>query len=309
MTRPCRPLHGFTLVELLVVIAIIGILIALLLPAVQSAREAARRMQCANRLRQVAVALHNYHNALRSFPPGMMYWNASYSMEGCGTMPTSYYAGWGWGTFLLPFIEQQTVFDLIDFERYPRWFEPGGNRQASETRIETYLCPSDPQDGELVTCCSWDVPNTPEDVRQTNVCGVADDEQWVCDGTIGKQYGISRGMFGNLKGCRIREVTDGLSNTLMIGEVTGQGPETNLASYWINWAITDTAEGINGPFTRPGGAETWTRTNNGFSSYHPGGCHFAVGDASVHFLSENIDSKVLAALSTRAQGEVVEAPF
>ena len=116
---------GFTLVELLIVIAIIGILIALLLPAVQAAREAARRAQCAGNFKQVGVALHNYHSAHETFPAGYIQLDPRRD-PACGPVARSFYNGWGWGTFLLPFLEQQQVYDMIDFS-YPRFFDPAGS--------------------------------------------------------------------------------------------------------------------------------------------------------------------------------------
>jgi len=315
--------RAFTLVELLVVITIIGILIALLLPAVQAAREAARRMQCANGFRQVGIAMHNYHAAHRSFPPGLIM-GTSATPAACGTPMGRYYGGFSWSVFILPYIEQQQVYDMVDFIQADSpsygfsYFEPenpanpGKNtRKAGETVIPAYLCPSDPQGGELVTCCSWDSPNTPEDLRQTNMVGVADSQEFTCDGGNWwpLQYRLADGMMAERQPCRIADVTDGTSNTLMIGEVTGGGAGSHLSRFWISWNIGDTANGINGPFTVPGGGKLVSHHATDPSSFHPGGCHFAFGDGSVHFIAETIDSVTLAALTTRAEGDVVSGGF
>jgi len=311
---------AFTLVELLVVIAIIGILIALLLPAVQAAREAARRAQCSNHFKQVGLAMHNYHSTFKSFPPGLLMWTSSTPPE-CGPRgDAQYYAGFAWSVFLLPYLEQQPVYDLIDFiqaggHSHPfSYFEPEGpsgknTRLAGQTRIDTFLCPSDPQDGELVSCCSWDEPNTPEDVRQTNMCGVADSEDYSCDGLWPLQFVRADGALAERQACRLRDILDGSSHTLVIGEVTGGGRGSHSAHFWSSWNVLDTGEGINGPYTIPGGG-VWSHFRlTGFSSFHSGGCHFGLGDGSVQFLSENIDFTLLKALATRDGGETVSGAF
>jgi hypothetical protein len=178
------------------------------------------------------------------------------------------------------------------------------------------VCPSDPQDGELVGCCSgWTNGGHPyEDVRQTNLCGVADSTDWTCNGIAARQLQLNDGMFGERQGCRAAQVRDGLSHTLMVGEVTGGGPKSYRSHFWAQWAILDTRDGINGPFTVPGNqwaADEYHRgtytgfRDTGFSSFHAGGCFFACGDGSVHFLAESTDSQTLAALTTRDGGDIV----
>ena len=203
---------AFTLVELLVVITIIGILIALLLPAVQAAREAARRMQCANNFKQAGLALHNYHNLLESFPPGSLTWYVSYSCphpngaqpaERCmwNKLSPYYQAGWGWGAMILPYIEQANACDMIDFSVHygPTFFpgdtDPPANKFSSAQKIAIYLCPSDPQGDELVSCCSGQVAALPqEDVARTNMAGVADADDFTCDGCFPAPYAKAQGM-------------------------------------------------------------------------------------------------------------------
>ena len=314
--------RAFTLVELLVVITIIGILIALLLPAVQAAREAARRLQCANHFKQVGVAMHNYHAARNSFPPGGIWWRADSSVD-CGPKGDTslYYHGFGWAAFILPYLEKQTVYDQFEFTG--QLCDPPGyaNYRAGATRIEAFLCPSDTQGGELClyTQGATNGSLVEEDFRQTNMAGVADSVNWLCTSSSYGAYDVwprhfvkVDGIMGEREGCRIADVDDGTSHTLMIAEVTGNGPETYTGHYWITMNCTDTYDGINGPFTAPGGQAVPSGSGiilgpreTGPSSFHPGGCHFTMGDGSVQFLSENISAPVLRYLTTRAGGEIV----
>lgn len=293
---------GFTLVELLVVITIIGLLIALLLPAVQAAREAARRAQCGNNFKQVGLGLQNYHAAKECFPPGMFDPTSKPGAPGW----------WGWAAYLLPYIEQQAVYDRFSFSD-TSYFAPGGTRTATGTFIPTYMCPADPQHGQRVFVSDTGQvgPHTDDDAAMTDMCAVVDSVKWMSGSTTWpRQFPEVNGVFGANQGCSINDIHDGTSNTLMVGEVTGPGSGKHQGHFWSSWNILSTKDGINGPFTVPGGTYPSGKCGfvyTGFASYHPGGCHFVMADGSVHFLSHSIAADVLAALTTRSGGEVVSS--
>jgi prepilin-type N-terminal cleavage/methylation domain-containing protein len=291
--------HGFTLVELLVVITIIGILIALLLPAVQAAREAARRMQCANNFKQAGIGLHNYHASKGCFPPGIL--SSGY---------------WSWSAYLLPYIEQQGIYDMVTFNSTGY---SGPNNQQSNNRlscakyISTYACPSDPQSKELIYAWStgpFNGPTSEDCCAYSSMSGVSDSILWVNGPVMGYPLRFPNevdGVFGLDGCCTAADIKDGLSNTLMVGEIAGKGPGTRRGQMWVTWNLMSTQDGLNGPFTAIGG--TWPVDNppgtsgsiryNGFASYHPGGCHFLLGDGSAHFFSQNISQNLLTAMTTR----------
>ncbi len=299
--------RGFTLVELLVVIAIIGLLLALLLPAVQGVRETARQTQCANNFKQLLVGLAAYEQSNGQFPPGFEQSDGRGDSR-CGVRDRGTIHGFSWVAKILPQLEQQGLYDSIDMSG---WYggPPVSNRVASGYPLEIVRCPSDPQGGELINCCSgWSNGSRPEeDVRMSNVAGVADSVDWTCNGIGAKDFTRSNGFMGERYGAKASHITDGLSNTLAIGELLGGGPQTFAGHFWASWLLLDTRDGINGPFTVVGG--TWADKESsgnytgfrdtGFASRHPGGCHFGIADGSVKFLSELIDQNVLAAITTR----------
>lgn len=325
--KRCR---AFTLVELLVVIAIIGILIALLLPAVQAAREAARRMQCANHFKQVGIALHAYAAGNKRFPSGAREWHY---MSTCPGTPDTIARGFAWTVHILPYMDNQTIYDVFNHTE----IEPGMthwsygspiNINAGQKRIDTFICPSAANnEGWCHTGGNWarlyGDGNPLHDIQITHIAGVADSIDYTCG--IGSWPRVdANGMLVNCNGIAVRDVTDGTSNTLFTGEITClHHPDTEggwVGPFLTAWNIQDTFEGINGLGTLPGGRNEAVdpcdgdgggvideyREEVGFSSYHPGGCHFLFVDGSVHFLGEDIDAALLAALTTRAGGEQLD---
>ncbi len=295
---------AFTLVELLVVIAIIGILIALLLPAVQAAREAARRMQCANNYKQIGIAAHSYHNAIGSFPMGIAMWTNPGNCSAPPNPVNSYYPGFSWSTFLLPYMEQGQIYDQIRFEDAS--YGSHQNFIVSANFIGGYLCPSDPGSKELVSFTGnrSNGPTEPEDAAVIHMAGIADSGDWTCDGTWPRSDG--NGLLFNLSRVKVGEITDGTSSTLFVGEIIGSKPGRHSGLFWISWNIATTQNGINLPVRDPS-ITHWTKDSFGPSSYHPGGCHFLYADGSSHFIVETISQHVLSALTTRAGGEVIDA--
>lgn len=288
MSRDTR--SGFTLVELLVVIAIIGILIALLLPAVQAAREAARRSQCTNNLKQLGLALHNYHDANTKLPPG---WLQKY----VGTQLSS--TGWGWGSFVLPFVEQQSLFDIIQPGQGSLWAATAevAKLAAMQQELKAYRCPSDIQtvtnsgrliNGQALTVSNY-IGNNSSDLSIT-----ADDPE------IG-------GLFVENKSLTFADIIDGTSNTIALGERDWQFREAD-GERQLSYAALVFGVGDRGSYERRGdqvgsgvyklnlGGTTqppsWTtRGYRGYSSRHPGGANFVLADGSVRFVSETIEGR------------------
>ena len=306
-----RSRHGFTLVELLVVIAIIGILVALLLPAVQAAREAARRSQCLNNFKQVGVGLHVFHSAKEHFPNGLEVFThtAPCSVPRSHPKVKSGWWGFSWGAYLLPYIEENILHDSINFQG--SFVRPRSNFEAGAKRIETFLCPSDQQGWELIACCSGmsNGGSSSEDLSKSNMAGVADSVDWTCD--LGQAWGRldANGVMFLLSEIPISRITDGTSHTLMIGETVGSlGTSKNFGFYWVTWNILHTANGLN--LASKIEPQRWNSVAEGsFASFHPGGCHFVFCDGHASFMSEDIDHVTLAALTTRATDDAVLGDF
>lgn len=311
MPRLARPRNrsAFTLVELLVVIAIIGVLVALLLPAVQSAREAARRMQCGNQLRQVGLAVVTYYEVNKALPGSISYVDE-------GPEAGQYVAnGRGWIVSILPQLEQQPLYDQFDLSA-PFGGASGLRARVNlplvQTKLSVLACPSDATALEL-TEQQWQWKGTP--IAVTSYKGVMGDSMMgqataFPDATPYCNSGTYEcsGLFWRTSmqwPHRDTDMLDGWSNTMVAGE---DSTEHNWHAAWSfsNGDTSSTYAPLNF-LPNPPAPETWWEMR-GFRSLHPGGAYFVFGDDSVRFLSESIDIKTYRALSTRNLGEVVSIP-
>jgi prepilin-type N-terminal cleavage/methylation domain-containing protein len=284
--------RGFTLVELLVVIAIIGMLVALLLPAVQAAREAARASQCKNNLKQLGLALQNHHDTFGRLPAG---WTAN--------VPDGS-PGWGWMVDILPQLEQRNLSETLINLKLP--ITHAANQAARETVIPTLLCPSDPapkqfligQDGGGNGSANIDQGSTLFLVGRSNypaAFGTLEIEDVPAQGD-GAFYFLSR--------TRFADITDGLSNTILVGE---RGSRLG-GSLWQG-VIPTASEAL--PRILATGDHTPNHPNHhfdDFTSYHPAGVHFVLADGSVHRLNDSIPLNIYQSLLTRSGGEAVQLP-
>ncbi len=328
--------RGFTIVEFLVVVAIIGALLALLLPAVQQAREAARRTQCKNNLKQLGLAIYNYMDVFQTFPPGFV----------VGT--NGVYHGWSWSIVILPYLDCSPYYNQINFGS---GLQNEFDRPQMNPKIYTFLCPSDPrfsriehahvvstgvQEGVVVPG-TMDAANTfsrshyfgnagylPADLGgiETSMSGGSPDaEKFSNQGSLG-QTGNSfslarrycdqqnfRGMFGQNSSVTIKDIEDGAANVILIGE--RYSPRVaSLGSVghgtWLGVPDCTTAAGLVMALADTSlglnfGARTWTQTT-GFGSRHSGGAHLLLCDGSVRFVAQTIDISTYRNLSTIDDG-------
>ncbi len=337
--------NAFTLVELLVVIAIIGILVGLLLPAVQAAREAARRMQCSNNLKQIGLALHNYESAYRALPVAI--WGENPRRNFNGTSSRYDDDGYGWLVSILPFIEQDNMYNALSSFRLndpttplplgspgalERWWADNGSPASGfvipggDQVISAYKCPSSALPDIVPE--SFLIPGA--------VVGSATSAPWARGYALTSYKtagGSQRGDFGMLHklwetpagGRKFRDVTDGLSNTIMACESTYVTGSTSVrwggsatpqnpgdASDWPIWMGapgSDECVRVNGRFSAPINAATnpgkmlEAINDDSAFSYHTGGAQFVFGDGSVHFLSENIENTTYSNLHDISDGQ------
>ena len=296
-----RDTRGFTLVELLVVIAIIGILIALLLPAVQAARESARRATCTNNLKQIGLALHLYHDTYRRLPPG---WAATHPDNG-----RPYYLGkpgWAWGVSILPFLEQRALKDSV---RLDLPITDPANAEVRLTPLAVYRCPTDTGETTFVLepgsqpNPNYDPGFAATELATSNFIGVFGTIRMfdVCSGS-GDCVGNGSMVFQ--RAFRFADIGDGLSNTYVVGERSSQ----ISASTWVGvLAGGDHAPGrVVGVAVTPPNSQQKAFCN--FSSRHPAGTNFLAGDGSVKLAPETIDMAVYHALCTRDEGDLAPNP-
>lgn len=274
---------AFTLIELLVVIAIIAILIALLLPAVQQAREAARRTQCKNNLKQIGLALYNYHDTFITFPAGQHFWGV-----GGVTARPNRAPGWGWSALVMPYIDGANVYAALDFSL--KMSDPV-NLPIVQTKNPNFLCPSNPQDGTYAVTGNFAI-NDPG-LQIVNYVGNGGSFQ---NSFNRHNQPVSRntGILMRDSKVRIRDITDGTTNTIMVGETIvhgflwdpnlygrphgGQGDaDSGLALMRIGQRAMNPPDTAN---------NTVKRESTG--SFHVGGAQFVLADGSVRFISENI---------------------
>ena len=283
---------GFTLVEMLVVIAIIATLMALLLPSVQQAREAARRTQCKNNLKNLGLAMHNYHDQFRLFPPGEIH-----GVRNLATPHCDWEAAIGcWGTALLPMVDRNADFQQLDFSINPQ-FSSVGNITVMRTRFTIYQCPSDPFDG-IYRGWNGNPANAASAMHYFAVSSSNEFSPLTWPGyTVPDSHcHPNNGMFFNDSNVGASSITDGMSNTAMICEVWGRMANSGSPpdGRGINLhAVAYLDHSPNSDRSQP-----WYP-----NSFHTGGVHILLADGSVRFVSDSIHLPTLKALATISGSE------
>jgi prepilin-type N-terminal cleavage/methylation domain-containing protein len=304
--------RGFTLVELLVVIAIIGILVALLLPAIQAARESARRTECSNKLKQIGVALHNFENSFGYMPPGGISGSTVTVAHKKLRIPAN--VTHSWSIFLMPYLEQQTLYDnyRMDFD----WQAPE-NREVRETRVPVLICPSTPDPLRVDTQTPAAFGTITAAITDYGVNNGVSTALYSL-GLIDKETNDNpQGMMRANELLRLADVRDGLSNTTWIQEDAGRPQLYRTARIKVigstvsgaGWANRDNEFILHGytpdGVTSSGPCAVNCSNNNEIYGFHPGGAHALMGDASVRLLTEDMPIRVVARLLTRQAREPV----
>lgn len=324
--RSSAPRAGFTLIELLVVIAIIAVLIALLLPAVQQAREAARRTQCKNHLKQLGLALHNFHDTYKHFPAG-----AQAQVYKTPQVDTTMIAGTSWMVFILPYIDQAPLYQLYDFTLAYNTLPNPTNVGA--VVIPGYYCPSGPPpktyldpNANMTTNPSTHYygvmgpsgpPGSTTSPTTNNYNGVTynyvvgnpgQNGAYSVEGILGQYQdatgSVTTGYFGTFA-----TILDGSSNTFLVAELSKTLPsgQSNQYRSWIRGQ--NGGSGATKNVMNPINSTFYNGTGNfndiSFGSNHTGGAHFLMGDGSVRFMSENIDMSLYKALASQKSQEPV----
>lgn len=313
-----KPL-AFTLLELLVVVAIIGILAALLMPAVQQAREAARRVQCKSNLKQIGIGLHNYHSVFSVFPKG------GAGIAGLASPIAEQRRTLSWGSALLGSLGEQSTFDAINHDL--QYLDPA-NLTVGRTRLGVYLCPSAIGLDEFKP--NGDTPTSTTKFARTDYGGNWGERSLRCFPNTncqnnyadkGDSSGQGRGvlLIGLERTISIKDVSDGTAKTIIVGEA----PD-GIHSLWIGHKnVFDQSAPLNAHAAAKPGPTTWTSCSSAFRSspgsfcdfgqefhsYHTGGANFLFVDGSVHFIDETIDVKLFAALLSRCGEELISGSF
>ncbi len=325
-----RPRIAFTLVELLVVIAIIGVLVGLLLPAVQSAREAARRMQCSNNLKQLALSLHNYESTHKTFPPGSVLPRVFAVYPPTATNNTAKTAGWTWSSFILPFIEQTALYDATVGAQpvMGRAIVDVNLRRLLQTPLSTFRCPSDsgpplneaPAESHFrfgleVAGIDWFIdgsavgPRVP--VSTSNYVGMHHHRAHEYSGATM----VHTGAFGPNSRTRIGDISDGTTNTICVGERAYRvGTVVMHAATWVGCAAAFHDDCIDDSWATARSPVNPTQTviyntyarQQALSSNHTGGVQVGLFDGSVRFLSQNVDFLMVGGSNTTVADSVYE---
>jgi prepilin-type N-terminal cleavage/methylation domain-containing protein len=323
-----QPRSGFTLIELLVVIAIIAVLIALLLPAVQQARESARRTQCKNQMKQLGLALHNFHDVFLRFPAGAQEDVFPVPKSGATTIK-----GTSWIVFILPYLDQAPLYSLYDFSKPyfdPVPATPPGNATNIGTKvIPAIYCPSGPAprahlDPNTNTPNNLSThyygvmgPGGPTNPTVVTFNGInysyvvgnpGTNGSYATDGVLGR-YVDTAGSVTTEFFAGTRDVTDGTSNTVMVAELSRQIP-SGVSNHYRSWIRGNNGgSGATKNVTNPINSTFYNGSNNfndiSFGSNHTGGCHFTFADGAVRFLNENINMGLYRALASRKNSEVI----